>query len=71
MDMLNVKVGMTFSGGFIDFSLFGILPGVTGVENHWYYIPLVGIAYAFVYFLFSVGLSLSSTLKLRVAKAAQ
>ncbi|ALR15098.1 MULTISPECIES: PTS transporter subunit EIIC [Vibrio] len=50
MDMLNVKVGMTFSGGFIDFSLFGILPGVTGVENHWYYIPLVGIAYAFVYF---------------------
>lgn len=50
MDILNVKVGMTFSGGFIDFSLFGMLPGVTGVDNHWYYIPLVGIVYAFVYF---------------------
>ena len=50
MDILNVKVGMTFSGGFIDFSLFGILPGVTGVNNHWYFIPVVGVAYAFVYF---------------------
>lgn len=50
MDMLNVKVGMTFSGGFIDFTLFGMLPGLTGVENHWYFIPLVGIAYAFIYF---------------------
>lgn len=50
MDMLGVKVGMTFSGGFIDFSLFGILPGVTGVDNHWYYIIVVGIAYAFIYF---------------------
>ncbi len=50
MDVLGVKVGMTFSGGFIDFSLFGILPGVTGADNHWYYIIVVGIAYAFIYF---------------------
>ncbi|WP_342608283.1 PTS transporter subunit EIIC [Vibrio tritonius] len=50
MDVLGVKVGMTFSGGFIDFSLFGILPGVTGVDNHWYYIIAVGIVYAFIYF---------------------
>lgn len=50
MDVLGVKVGMTFSGGFIDFSLFGILPGVTGVDNHWYYIIAVGVVYAFIYF---------------------
>ncbi|AUI86463.1 PTS mannose transporter subunit IIB [Vibrio azureus] len=51
MDILSVKVGMTFSGGFIDFTLFGLLPGVTGAENNWYYIVLVGLAYAVVYFL--------------------
>lgn len=50
MDILNVKVGMTFSGGFIDFSLFGILPGVTGAHNNWFYIPIVGVVYAFIYF---------------------
>ena len=50
MDLLNVKVGMTFSGGFIDFSLFGMLPGLTGTLNNWYYIPLVGVIYAPIYF---------------------
>lgn len=50
MDILNVKVGMTFSGGFIDFALFGVLPGVTGVDNHWYHIITVGVVYAFLYF---------------------
>lgn len=50
MDLLNVKVGMTFSGGLIDFSLFGILPGVTGADNNWYWIIIVGIVYAFIYF---------------------
>lgn len=50
MDLLNVKVGMTFSGGFIDFSLFGMLPGLTGTENNWYMIPAVGIIYAPIYF---------------------
>ncbi len=50
MDLLNVKVGQTFSGGFIDFTLFGILPGLTGAENNWFFIPLVGIFYALVYF---------------------
>lgn len=50
MDLLNVRVGMTFSGGAIDFTLFGILPGVTGTDNHWYLIPVVGIFYAFIYY---------------------
>ena len=26
MQLLNVKIGMTFSGGLIDFMLFGVLP---------------------------------------------
>lgn len=50
MDLLQVKVGQTFSGGFIDFILYGVLPGVTGVNNHWYYIIVVGIFFAFIYF---------------------
>ncbi len=50
MDLFNVKVGMTFSGGFIDFTLFGILPGVTGAGNNWFMIPVVGIFYAAIYF---------------------
>ena len=28
MQILGVKIGMTFSGGLIDFLLFGVLPGV-------------------------------------------
>jgi PTS system D-glucosamine-specific IIC component/PTS system maltose and glucose-specific IIC component len=51
MDLFNVKVGMTFSGGFIDFSLFGMLPGLTGTANNWYMIPLLGVIYAPLYFI--------------------
>ncbi len=51
MDMLNVKIGMTFSGGLIDYSLFGVLPGLTGVDNNWYWVIIVGAAYAVIYFL--------------------
>ncbi|MDZ4975963.1 PTS glucose transporter subunit IICBA, partial [Clostridium perfringens] len=29
MQLLNVKVGLTFSGGLIDFILFGVLPNRT------------------------------------------
>ncbi len=50
MDLLNVKIGMTFSGGLIDYSLFGILPGLTGVDNNWFMVIVVGVAYAFIYF---------------------
>jgi PTS system D-glucosamine-specific IIC component len=54
MDLLNVFVGMTFSGGLIDFSLFGLLPAGAGVPTNWYMIILVGLVYAVVYyFLFS------------------
>lgn len=50
MDILNVFVGMTFSGGLIDFSLFGLLPAGAGVTTNWLLLVLVGIGYAVVYY---------------------
>ncbi len=48
MHILNVGVGMTFSGGIIDLVLFGILPGAA--KTSWYWIPVVGVVYFAVYF---------------------
>lgn len=47
MHILNVGVGMTFSGGIIDLVLFGVLQG--NAKTNWIYIVLVGIAYFFIY----------------------
>lgn len=53
MDIFNVFVGMTFSGGLIDFTLFGLLPAGAEVATNWLVIILVGLAYAVgYYFLF-------------------
>ena len=49
MHLLGVGVGMTFSGGLIDLTLFGILQG--NEKTNWLMIPLVGAAYFIVYFL--------------------
>ena len=52
MHMLNVGVGMTFSGGFIDLFLFGILQG--NAKTSWINVVFVGVLYFVVYyFLFS------------------
>lgn len=52
MHILNVAVGMTFSGGLIDLILFGVLPG--NAKTNWIYIVIVGIVYFIVYyFLFN------------------
>ena len=48
MHFLQVGVGLTFSGGLLDFVLYGILPG-QGITN-WIPVVLVGIVYAFVYY---------------------
>jgi PTS system D-glucosamine-specific IIC component len=48
MHILDVGVGMTFSGGIIDLTLFGILQG--NAKTNWIMIPLVGIAYFIIYF---------------------
>ena len=51
MDILNVFIGMTFSGGLIDFSLFGLLPAGAGVSTKWFILILVGLVYAVVYYV--------------------
>lgn len=48
MHIFNVGVGMTFSGGFIDMFLFGILQG--NAKTNWINIVLVGIVYFIVYY---------------------
>ena len=53
MHILNVGVGMTFSGGLIDLTLFGIMQG--NDKTHWIWVPIVGVFYFFLYyFTFSV-----------------
>lgn len=46
MQLLNVKIGMTFSGGIIDFLLFGVLPNRT----EWWLVIPVGLVFAVVYY---------------------
>ncbi|MBB5323884.1 PTS system D-glucosamine-specific IIC component [Anoxybacillus tepidamans] len=46
MHILNVKIGMTFSGGVIDYLLFGVLPNRT---SWWLVIP-VGLVFAVIYY---------------------
>ncbi len=48
MHILNVGVGMTFSGGLIDLFLFGILQG--NAKTNWIWIVVVGLVYALLYF---------------------
>ncbi len=49
MHILGVAIGMTFSGGLIDFMLFGIMQGQA--KTHWIYAVFVGIAYFFIYYV--------------------
>ncbi len=48
MHIFKVGVGMTFSGGFIDMFLFGILQG--NAKTNWINIVFVGIGYFIVYY---------------------
>ena len=48
MHILNVGVGMTFSGGLIDLTLFGIMQG--NDKTHWIWIPIVGVFYFVLYY---------------------
>ena len=47
MAFLNVNIGYTFSGGAIDFALFGILPG----KEPWWLAILVGLVFAVIYYV--------------------
>ncbi|ANF97981.1 glucose-specific PTS transporter subunit IIBC [Paenibacillus bovis] len=46
MQILGVKIGMTFSGGLIDFILFGVIPNRTP----WWDVIIVGLILAVVYY---------------------
>ncbi|MCL6602605.1 MAG: glucose-specific PTS transporter subunit IIBC [Paenibacillus sp.] len=46
MHILDVKIGMTFSGGFIDYVLFGIIPNRTA----WWLVIPVGLVIAVIYY---------------------
>ena len=48
MHFLNVGVGLTFSGGLIDFVLYGVLPGQS--VTNWLPVVGVGVVYALVYY---------------------
>ena len=50
MNMLDVRIGMTFSGGAIDFTLFGIVPGLGGFQTKWYLAVVVGLILAVIYY---------------------
>lgn len=48
MHILNVTVGMTFSGGLIDLILYGVLQG--NAKTNWVWIIIVGVIYALIYY---------------------
>ena len=48
MHIFNVGVGMTFSGGLIDLTLFGVLQG--NERTNWIWVIIVGIVYFFLYY---------------------
>lgn len=47
--ILNIAVGLTFSGGLLDYFLFGILQG--NEKTSWMMVIPVGIVYFFLYYL--------------------
>lgn len=47
-DLLQIRIGSTFSGGAIDFTLFGILQG--NAQTNWLLVIPVGIAWFFLYY---------------------
>ena len=49
MHILNVGVGMTFSGGLIDLVLFGVMQG--NAKTHWMWVVVVGAVYFVLYYL--------------------
>ncbi|MBB6714244.1 glucose-specific PTS transporter subunit IIBC [Clostridium gasigenes] len=46
MQILNIKIGLTFSGGIIDYLLFGVFPNRTA----WWLVIPVGFIFAIIYY---------------------
>ena len=49
MHILNVGVGMTFSGGLIDLVLFGVMQG--NAKTNWVWVVVVGAVYFVLYYI--------------------
>jgi PTS system maltose and glucose-specific IIC component len=50
--IFNITIGQTFSGGFIDFILFGVLQG--NAKTNWVMVPVIGsVWFALYYFSFT------------------
>lgn len=47
MEILKVRIGVTFSGGLIDFILLGVLPNRT----NWILVIIVGLIFAIIYYI--------------------
>lgn len=47
MYLLDVKIGMTFSGGLIDYILFGIMPNRTD----WWWVIIIGLVFSVIYYV--------------------
>ncbi|MCR8643956.1 PTS transporter subunit EIIC [Paenibacillus sp. N1-5-1-14] len=47
-DMLSIRIGNTFSGGAIDFMLFGVLQG--NDKTNWIYVIILGLIWAVIYY---------------------
>ena len=47
MQMLGVKIGMTFSGGVLDFLLYGV---IGGARTRWWLVIPVGLVFAVIYY---------------------
>jgi glucose PTS system EIICBA or EIICB component len=55
MELMSIHIGLSFSGGLIDFLLFGVLPG----RQPWWLLVLVGLGFAIVYYvIFRLGIRL-------------
>jgi PTS system maltose and glucose-specific IIC component len=46
--IFEITIGQTFSGGLIDFILYGILQG--NAKTNWILVPIIGIVWFFLYY---------------------
>lgn len=46
--IFEITIGQTFSGGLIDFILFGILQG--NAKTNWIIVPIIGVVWFFLYY---------------------
>ncbi|NQZ28845.1 MAG: PTS transporter subunit EIIC [Mycoplasmatales bacterium] len=47
-NVTGIKIGMTFSGGMLDWIIFGIVPSINGHDTKWWLVPIEGLGYAVV-----------------------